>query len=113
MTRNVRTLLVLSALLSPALATTTLAADWQVTQTGENFDGVWSGAQRDNLVGGGAARMAGGGDDSEIAYSGRLQAGRPVIATLSGGGEDAVLAYTTPAGSQMSPLFVANASGRY
>lgn len=123
MTQNMRTLLVLSALLSPALAKTTLAADWQVIQTGENFDGVWSGEQRNNMVGGGTARIMGGSDNAEIAYSGQVQTGSPIIATLSGGGDDVVLAYAVPAetpvstsptmaAQRMVPLFVANASRR-
>lgn len=100
MTSGWKLLLAMAALLGPPLAHGAAAADWRVVQTGENFEGVWSGGPRDNLVGGGGARMSGGGDNAEIVYTGPLPSETPRMASLSGGADNLTIDYgTVPAAS--------------
>lgn len=101
MNHELKLVLALAALLGPGLAQagaeagaqTGIAAAWQVTQTGENFDGAWSGGPRDNMVGGGNVRMSGGGEDTETLYTGPAPSAAPVFARMSGGGDDMTVSY--------------------
>jgi hypothetical protein len=85
----------------PAMAADTASgAGFQVTQTGENFDVVWSGTGSRGPHGGGAATLMGGGDNATIVYADTpllLQA--PRVVTLTGGGENSTITTVPPAGS--------------
>ena len=74
------------------------AVTWEWTQTGGNFDVVWSDTARHVLHGGGVARITGGGDNAEVVYADTpmlMQA--PAEATLTGGGDNATVTYAAPA----------------
>lgn len=107
MNRKLTLALALSALLGAPLMQTGMAADWQVTQTGENFDGTWSGGPRDNLVGGGHAAMSGGGDDTQMLYTGPLPSMAPAFARMSGGGDDLTISHDAAPTGERPAAFAA------
>jgi hypothetical protein len=87
----VTTLAALSVLLGSAYDAVARAEDAQVVRVGDNFDAVWTGGPRDNLVGGGTVRRDGGGDDATVTLVGPAMSGPRAFATLSGGGDDMTL----------------------
>lgn len=87
----VTTLAALSVLLGSAYDAVARAEDAHIVRVGDNFDVVWTGGPRDNLVGGGAVRRDGGGDDATVTMAGPAISGPRAIATLSGGGDDMTL----------------------
>jgi hypothetical protein len=72
------------------------AHDMQVLQGGENFEVQWTGGPRDNLAGGGTARLQGGGEDRSLTYEPATTQGQSAVATLSGGGDDRTLIRSQP-----------------
>ena len=94
MTRNWKVALAVVTLLGAVGSASAL--EMQVRETGENFDVDWRG-ERDNIVGGGAAILSGGGDNATTDYAGSTQSGPRMVARLSGGGEDTTVTYAPPA----------------
>ena len=95
--------LALAALLGLAQPHGAAAHEMQVIQGGENFEVRWTGGTRDNLAGGGMARLAGGGDDQSLTYEPRSTQGQSAFATLQGGGDDRTLT-RSPAEAPVSML---------
>ena len=89
--------LALAALLGLAQIRGAAAQEMQVIQGGENFEVQWSGGPRDNLAGGGAARLSGGGQDRSLTHDepGSTM-GQPGMASMSGGGNDMTITHTQP-----------------
>lgn len=106
-----KVLVALSALLGPGYPHAALAHEVQITRLGDNFDAVWSGGPRDNLVGGGVGRLVGGGDNAELVHTGPYVFQWPVFARLSGGGDDKVLTHggAPPAASRAGDTGLARA----
>jgi hypothetical protein len=88
--------LIIVATLALGVASTARAQDQgpRLTGGGENAEVVYP-EPSSNLVGGGVAHIAGGGDNLQITYGPRVRTETPngLIAELSSGGEDAVVTY--------------------
>jgi hypothetical protein len=95
--------LTLAALLGLAQPLGAAAHEMQVIQGGENFEVRWTGGVRDNLAGGGMARLSGGGSDQSLTYEPSSTQGQSAFATLQGGGDDRTLT-RTPAEAPVSML---------
>ena len=91
MMRSKTPALVLAAVLGLAQARAAAAHEMQVVQGGENFEVQWTGGPRDNLAGGGLARLSGGGEDQAMTYDPGTIQGQSAFATLQGGGDDRIL----------------------
>ncbi|MDO9713298.1 hypothetical protein [Paracraurococcus lichenis] len=96
MRRRIGTALLLAMLAGAARVPGAAAEDMQVIQGGEHFEVQWSGGPRDNLAGGGSARMVGGGEDRGLAYEPGSVFGQRSLATMSGGGEDRTITRRDP-----------------
>jgi hypothetical protein len=99
MSRSMTTALALAALIGASQVHGAAAQEMRVLQGGEHFEVHWSGAQRDNLAGGGFGRMAGGGQDRSLAYEPGSVFGQPGHAVMSGGGADMTITHTRPEAS--------------
>lgn len=94
MTRHLTLAFALAALTAAAQSQPVAAQEMRVLQGGEHFQVEWSGPQRDNLAGGGVARMQGGGDDRTMAYDAGTVLGQSALAAISGGGDDMTITHT-------------------
>jgi hypothetical protein len=93
--RKTTTILALAALLG-AGAQAAFAHEMEVIQGGENFEVRWTGGPRDNMAGGGTARLLGGGQDSTLVYEPATLSGQRAQAQISGGGDDMTITHTAP-----------------
>jgi hypothetical protein len=101
----------LSVLAGSAYHAAASAQEAQVVRLGENFDVVWTGGgPRDNLVGGGAVRRDGGGDDAVATPVGPSVFEERAFATLSGGGDDmTLLRQAVPSAGAGGPMLAGRA----